>query len=328
MAKQTRPPIIVVFGDESFQISQTISRRLDAVLPPEVDRGMAITAYDGALGEDAGGPSLAAVMDDLRTPSFFAAVRVVIIRDADKFVTAYREALEAYLEQPSPSGVLLLEVKSFPKTTRLYKRAIEIGGEVIECRRLAERDLPEFVIGAAHALGKKLRPAVAARLVQLIGSDQGLLTNETQKLAIYVGDNAEIADADVTALVGQSREEKIFSVMDAAGQGRLDEAMRLYRQALLSDPAAVFKAVGGVAFVLRRWLTAHEMLESGMSPRAVAPKVMMWGRENELREIMQRAPKSRVRRALAELAELDAQAKVGARSIEAGLESLLARIAS
>lgn len=44
-------------------------------------------------------------------------------------------------------------------------------------------------------------------------------------------------------------------------------------------------------------------------------------------QLLQRLPQPRVRRALTDLAELDAQAKVGARSIEAGLESLLTRLA-
>lgn len=162
-AASATPPIVVIFGDEPFQISQTLSRKLDAILPPEIDRGMAVTSYDGGQSDDAGGPGIAAVLDDLRTPSFFAALRVVIVRDADKFVTSHRDALETYLEHPSPTGALLLELRSFPKTTRLYKRAMEVGGEVIECRRMSERDLPQFVIAEAQTLGKRVRPATAAR---------------------------------------------------------------------------------------------------------------------------------------------------------------------
>ena len=92
---------------------------------------------------------------------------------------------------------------------------------------------------------------------------------------------------------------------------------------IASDPAATYKAVGGIAFKLRSYLKAHELVASGPALRNVAPKVSMWGREKDLQTILRRLPPARLERALAGLADLDAQAKVGIRSIEHGVEALL-----
>ncbi len=322
------PPIVVLYGDEEFAKGERLRETLDRVLPPPIDRGMALCEYDGEKSEEQGGPSLAAVMDDLRTLPFLAERRAVIVRQADKFVSAWREKLEGYLSSPSPTGVLILTCRSFPKTTRLYKSASAAGGEIIECRKLSVRELAPFVIDNARQRGKRLSLGAAERLADLIGADQGLLAGEVEKLALYVGDRAEITEQDVADLVGLTREERVFAAVDAAGAGRLRDALTLWEEVLATDPEAVFKALGGVLFVVRRWLTAHELLDSGESIRAIAPKVMMWGRERDLEAILRRIPRDACRRLLAQVADLDAQAKLGLRSIDTGVALVLARLAA
>lgn len=322
------PPIVVIFGDEEHAKSRRLSELLDAAFPPGTDRSLAVCEYDGTRPADQGGPELAAVLDDLNTVPLLAPRRVVVVRDADGFVSAHRAALERYLAGPSPTGLLVLVCRSFPKTTRLYKRAVACGGQVIECRRLSGRGLLEFVVAEARRHAKRMGPEVAARLIDLCGQDQGVLAGEVEKLCLYVGARNAISEANVVELVGQSRQEKIFAVLDAAAAGRLNRALELWRQTLASDPAAVFRATGGVAYVLRNWLTAHRLVREGLPLRAVANQLRMWGREHELQNLLNRLIPARLMRLLARTAELDAQAKLGTRSIETGIEDLLVELAS
>jgi len=327
--KLAAAPLIVVFGDDDHQRSSAVTQALDELLPPlVVDRALALSAYDGARSADQGGPSLAAVLEDLATLPFLAERRVVLIRDADAFVSAHRERLEKYVAAPSPTGALILECRSFPKTTRLYKSAIAAGARLCECKKPYGRELVAFVIEQARVRGKRLDAAAAARLTELIGQETGILAAEVEKLALYVGERPGITEGDVGDLVGQSREEKIFAVMDAAAAGRLPDALRLWHQVLSTDRAGVYRALGGMTFVVRRWLAAHRQLAAGTPIRAMAPRLMMWGRESELERLLRRLTPQFLRGLLAGIAELDSQAKVGARSIETGVELLLLRLAS
>jgi DNA polymerase-3 subunit delta len=322
------PPIVVVHGDEQHQKLTALTQALDALLPPGTDRSLALTEYDGARGEDQGGPSLVAVLEDLATLPFLAGQRVILIRDAEAFVAAHRDRLEKYLAKPSPTGTLILECRSFPKTTRLSKVAVAVGGQVVECKRLFGRALLDFVLAEARARNKRIEPSAAARLIDLVGPDAGTLAAEVEKLSLYAADRPALTDQDVSELVGQSREEKIFAAMDAAGTGRLAEALRLWHQVLATDPGAVYKALGGLAFKVRQWLTAHRMLADGMAINGIAPKVMMWGRAQELETLLGRLSTAFLRRLLAAIANLDSQAKSGTRSIETGVELMLIRLAA
>lgn len=322
------PPIAVFFGDEEYRKSVLLREVLDEFLPPEVERSTALTTYDGTRPPDQDGPSLAAVLDDLATLPFLSDRRVVVVRDADRFISAHREALERYLEAPAATGVLLLECRSFPGTTRLSKAVVAAGGRLYKCEKLRGREVSDFVLSEMRARGKRIESLAAARLVDLVGPDQGSLALEVDKLCLYVADRATVTEADVAALVGQSREEKVFDAMDLAADGDLPAAIKLWQQVLAMDPSAVFRALGGVMYVLRRWLKAHKMRAAGMSAAEIAPKVFMFGRAPQLEALLHRLPAQRLRVMLASAVDLDSEAKTGNRSIESGIEALLVELAA
>jgi DNA polymerase-3 subunit delta len=175
---------------------------------------------------------------------------------------------------------------------------------------------------------KRRERAASASLCELVGQDLGQLAGEVEKLSLYVGQRPAITAEDVGELVGQTREEKVFRVMDSAGAGRLAEALTIWHQVLATDPAAVYKALGGMAFVIRRWVEAQQLRAGGASIREIAPRMMMWGRERELETLLNRLPPARLSELLAAVGELDSQAKSGKRSIDTGVEELLVKIAA
>ena len=65
---------------------------------------------------------LTEVLDELRTLPFLAEKRVVVLKNADKFVSEHRAALEKYFDEPSPTGVLVLTVDTWMKSTKLAKK--------------------------------------------------------------------------------------------------------------------------------------------------------------------------------------------------------------
>ena len=78
-----------------------------------------------------------------------------------------------------------------------------------------------------------------------VGDAPGLLDAELGKLAIYVGERVEITAADIAALTGRHREEKVFAVTDAMSSGDTQTALRQWEQVLATDRAAPARAIAG-----------------------------------------------------------------------------------
>src|SRR5580698_4342714 len=91
---------------------------------------------------------LAEVLDDLRSFALFGGGKVVVIRDAEEFVSRFREQLEEYVAEPSSSAVLVLRMASLPSNQRIYK-AISKTGTIVPCQP------PKDLTGWTIERGKK-----------------------------------------------------------------------------------------------------------------------------------------------------------------------------
>jgi len=184
---------------------------------------------DLALLEVAGADAvLADVLDALRTPPFLAPRRLVVVREADPFVTASREALERYLETPSPGGSLCLEVAEWNETTRLAKRIADPKvGILVACEVVPER-LPSWLQRQAReSYGKTMTRAAVELLIESLGHDMASLLAAVESLALYADAAPTIDAPDVDALVARGRHEQIWTLCDALAQHRAPRALEL-----------------------------------------------------------------------------------------------------
>jgi len=213
------PPkaIYAVYGDDLYLRRESANAIGRAILGAEADE-MAVRRFEGNSA------SLADVLDELRMLPFFAKRRVVIVEDADPFVTKSRKELEDHVEAPVGRGVLVLIVKSWPATTKLY-RQIAAAGLPIDCNSPSEKELIPWLAHHAAKHEAQFEADAARLLVELVGSEVGLLASEVEKLAVYVGPSGRISRADVSRMVDAGRIETVWKVIDAATSGKVAEAI-------------------------------------------------------------------------------------------------------
>ena len=85
------------------------------------------------------------------------------------------------------------------------------------CRR--GNGLSQWVRKRAKIRGVEIEPRAAQSLTDMVGPELRVLDSEIQKLAAY-GRDGTIANADVQALVSNTREASIFMAVDAVIEGR------------------------------------------------------------------------------------------------------------
>ena len=127
--------VLVLFGPERF-FRPEILHRIPGVTGEDAESS--IMRFNGEHAE------IRTVMTELRTVSMFGDQRIVLIDDADDFVTANRPVLEKYVASPAKGSLLILDVKSFPKSTKLFK-LVEQHGVVVECAELTGANLLKWL---------------------------------------------------------------------------------------------------------------------------------------------------------------------------------------
>ncbi len=243
-SKRELKPIYAVSGDDAYLRDESI-RAIACLAVAGGDAEMAVARMPGDHA------NLADVLDEVRTLPFLAKCRVVVVENADPFITAHRKELEAYAEKPSKSGVLIFSGKSWPGNTKLAKLVDKVGTS-IECKTPDERELPAWLIQLAKAkAGYKLEDDAARLMVELVGPEVGLLASEVDKMIVYVGERKVIRREDVARMVGSGRIEKIFAIVDSATTGAGGEALADLDHLLASGEPPI-KAMAGMAYSLQK----------------------------------------------------------------------------
>ena len=179
------------------------------------------------------------VLDELRSFAMFSASKFVVVRDADDFVSRFREQLEEYCAQPSASSVLVLRLSSLPKNQRIYKQ-IAATGQIHDCE--APKNLVPWIIERGKRIHKiTVKPDAAELLRELIGADLGRLDNELAKLALVT--NGTVDAQAVSGAVTFQRDQELFDMTNEVAAGNISQALRRWRQLCQLDTSAEFRAV-------------------------------------------------------------------------------------
>jgi DNA polymerase-3 subunit delta len=221
-ASEGHPAITVcaVIGDESFLKREVLIALRRQVLGGE-ENEFSLTTFSGRNAV-----LLRDVLDELATVSLFSSgQRLVIVEEADDFVSEYRTELEAYVGKPQRSSVLVLEVKTWPSTTRLAKAVAE-SGLTIECKSLNESQTKRWLVERAKTRYEtRLDSAAVEALLDLLPPELGILDQELAKLSLLVDKGSTIDVALVSENVGGWRTRTTWEMVDAAAEGRAAEAI-------------------------------------------------------------------------------------------------------
>jgi DNA polymerase-3 subunit delta len=302
--------VYALVGTEPLLQIQAL-RDIVAQLPPDTQR------FD-LDGEEA---ELSDVLDHLHTFSLFGGHNLIVLRQADEFLTRHRAALEDYVQKPSAQSTLVLRLDSLPANQRIYKM-ITAAGAVIPCQ--PPKDIAKWVVDRARMSHKiAIDPAAAAALVDLLGSDMGRLDNELAKLAVACTDKIDLAA--IEQAVPFQRERQMWDMTDALGSGQPAEALRRWRQLLQMDSSAEFRGITWLGLFLQNARKAITMSRNGESPFTIGQQLRIWPRDRQAAFVQTalRLGDGGIDRLLDLLVEIDFQGKTGIGDAASNVERFL-----
>jgi len=230
--KFTPKPVCVAFGDDLFLRHQVLVGLRHDVLDGN-DGDFSLTNFEGPATQ------FCTVAEELMTLAMFGSRRLVVVDEADEFVSRNREALEGYVARPSTNSILLLDVKNWPSNTRLYK-AVDLKGLAVDCSAPTGAKLTRWLCDwAKQAHKSQLTLNGADTLVELAGTELGLLDQELAKLALMASNDRKITSEMIQKMVGGWRAKTIWVMLDLALDGNVAEALRQIDLLLASGEAPI-----------------------------------------------------------------------------------------
>ncbi len=274
-------PAYVLIGDEAFFRKRCRDALLQHLVPADLKE---FSVWDLDLGE----VEVAEVLDRARTPSLMAPFQVFFIRGVKALYGrgSHKEAFEAiekYVKDPNPDAVLIFVADhiSIPADARRmeltdrdrYERIRETLGEfcaIVELARVDEGEAVRWAAETATAQGVKLDTDAARELVDALGGDMMLISNELEKLVLFVGDKKRITLGDVETMVLAAKQRSLYELTDAISQKDRTRALGMM-DAILSSGDGEDAAIGHLYMLAK---TFRQMLV--ISERNVRDSRALW----------------------------------------------------
>ena len=156
--------------------------------------------------------------------------RVVFVKRAQKLLEKSEE-LQAYIANPSPWTILVLELSKTPDKRRKAWKQVEKTTTVVSCDAPKSAELEEWVLEQAFQRELPLGRDAVRYLVAEFGTDLRRLLNELEKLSLYGLDRLssggkEMDLATIATVLGRGKAQSIFKFVDAVGAGNSAQALR------------------------------------------------------------------------------------------------------
>jgi DNA polymerase-3 subunit delta len=181
-----------------------------------------------------------AILDALQNLPFLATKKMVVVRSLGQNKRA-AEQIEQIIDAGSGDMDLILYEPQIDKRTGYFK-TLKAKAQLEEFNELDTHSLSKWLAGEAKERGGEITQTDANYLVERVGADQSLLSNELDKLLTY---NPKITKQSIDLLTDPLPQSKVFDLLDAAFAGSKGRALKLYEEqrAQKVEPQAILAMI-------------------------------------------------------------------------------------
>lgn len=212
-------PVYLLYGDEPFFIDKITDFIAENVLS-DTEKSFNQTIF---YGKDT---DIRSVIETAKRYPMMADKQVVIVREAQDLKKI--EELDQYMTQPVESTILVLAMKyKKPDGRKKVFKEMKKQGVSFESKPVYENQMQKWISEYVHFSNRKISPKATVLILEYIGNNLSLISNELGKIFISIPEGAEITDQNVSDIIGLNKDYNTFELQNAVGKRDFNKAMQI-----------------------------------------------------------------------------------------------------
>lgn len=245
------PPIYLWYGEDRYSLTEAL-KILKGVFLEEDPSGSGIESFQG---KNIAPEEVAEVAN---TSSFFSR-RLVIVDDItyfnqgkgkpdveDEGITVGLDSsgrsdgmntdrILGYCQNPNPTTCLVMISEKVNRGRKLYKEIVKTGKVLEFCYPKGQTEWLAWIQKEAKRRGKNINATTASFLVDCVGHHTGILSQELDKVSVYIGGKQEISKEDINDICISLIETTVFAMLDAIAAGDSHHAIQRLTEVLSQE---------------------------------------------------------------------------------------------
>jgi DNA polymerase-3 subunit delta len=165
------------------------------------------------------------IQESLQSPPFLSPKKLVVLKQPG-LNKEFVEKAEALIKNLPETTDLIVSEPKIDKRTSYYK-FLKSKTDFKEFNELNEPKLLEWVMQYTKEMGGTINQNTAHYLIDRLGTDQYLLSNELNKLVTY---QPNVSEEAIDYLTSKTAKSTVFELLDAAFRGDKQVALSIYEE--------------------------------------------------------------------------------------------------
>lgn len=297
--------IITLSGSNSFALKRRLNELVGRFVAEQGDLALERFEGDEAKAQD--------IVDSVQSLPFLASKKMVVIRNGGINKDLVDSVEQIIKTAGDTTDVIFYE--PFPDKRTSYYKTLQKKTKLEEFNELDNRGLAAWLVKEAKHREGEIKLIDADYMVERLGPNQNLLSNELDKLLLY--DN-RVTRRIIDLLTEPTPQSKIFNLLDTAFSGNKKRALELYedQRAQKVEPQAILAML---AWQLELLALVH--FGKGKSPAQIAQDAGVRPYPvNKAAGLARKIDEARLKRLIREAYEMDIKSKTTALDLDEALK--------
>lgn len=239
--------------------------------------------------------------------SLFQSTKCSLISNVKSMLPSARKILIAYLKQPDPGNVLVLTAEEYEGRNAFYKRIQDVATTLM-CNSPYESEIPTWIKQYTSDLNRIIDKQAVNELLRYAGTDLGQLSNELDKVHIYLPEDKVIEQKDIQKVSGFSKSYSLDQLLEAIGMKNKKAAIIISKNLLENGISEVYILTAMYQYLWKLVLLKDPRLardpDLGKKLRVYYPRQL-----SELKALASRYNMAQLRHGISSLVEADRRVK-------------------
>lgn len=263
--------------------------------------------------------SFESISEALNGLPFLSSKKLVVLRDGSANKQFAEQAEQILNNIPESTDVILVEPKLDKRLA--YYKFLKKKTDFQEFPELDQNGLTRYLVEAANQQGGDISTSDARYLVERVGANQLLLSNELNKLLLY---DKKITRSTIDIMTEPTPQSTIFQLLEAAFAGHTKKALDLYseQRALKVEPQQIIAMLAWQLHILAVLKTAGDRQTGQIASEAKINPYVLGKSQGIARDLSLQE----VKRMVSDLLEIDTDSKSTNIDVDEALQNYLLSI--
>lgn len=242
--------------------------------------------------------------------SLFQSTKCSVISNVKGLLPSARKIMNNYLQNPELSNILIMTAEEIEGRNAFYKR-IQAAATTMMSNSPFENEIPGWVRQYTAKLDRSIDVNAINELIRYVGSDLGKLSNELDKIHIFLPEGQTVTREDIRKVCGFSKTYSIDQLLDAVGNRNKSAAVAICKNLLENGISDVYLIISMYQYIWKLILLKDQRLLNSpdlmKQVRVYRPKQL-----DQLKMVASRFSMKQLRHAVSTLVQADRRVKTSA----------------